>query len=99
MLGLWGNGHAMCVSCGALGGVVEMVEETDEGAEEENDQEEEQQEDVESDGEADVDQIGPSLDEAVMDGVIVSGEDPAFAAGSGTLPGTYPGQPVPSWRG
>ncbi|KAJ8006277.1 hypothetical protein DPEC_G00126620 [Dallia pectoralis] len=62
-----------------------MVEETDEGAEEENDQEEEQQEDVESDGEADVDQIGPSLDEAVMDGVIVSGEDPACAAGSGTL--------------
>ncbi|KAJ8006333.1 hypothetical protein DPEC_G00134150 [Dallia pectoralis] len=82
--------QCVCLA-GLLGGVVEMVEETDEGAEEENDQEEEQQEDVESDGEADVDQIGPSLDEAVMDGVIVSGEDPAFAAGSGTLPGTYPG--------
>ncbi|KAJ8006284.1 hypothetical protein DPEC_G00126690 [Dallia pectoralis] len=90
--------QCVCLA-GLLGGVVEMVEETDEGAEEENDQEEEQQEDVESDGEADVDQIGPSLDEAVMDGVIVSGEDPACAAGSGTLPGTYPGQPVPSWRG
>ncbi|KAJ7983749.1 hypothetical protein DPEC_G00373190 [Dallia pectoralis] len=93
--------QCVCLA-GLLGGVVEMVEETDEGAvrgaEEENDQEEEQQEDVESDGEADVDQIGPSLDEAVMDGVIVSGEDPACAAGVDSTGNPIRGQPVPSWR-